>query len=295
MFEAAQEILKKRSARHNKSGTNEMYSRKHAYSSLCTCGYCGATLIRRKWHSGTNHEKFAWQCSNGIKNGRKACHHSKAIDEKTLEEAFVKGYNRINTLDRDAINEFIDNVENALDIPKLKTELEELAKQIDSVEVKSQKLVDLRLENAIDLDIYNKKYDELKIKHNEMVEKKKEVQQSFETEKSIFMRIKNFKKAFNSKIIMDEFDRLILDAIVEKVVVGAIDKEDNPSPYSMVFLLKAGLEFNDEVLEKLKQEALEHSHVRAFSFPKDDNEYPYSFYRNEPCGRGFETGKKVNE
>lgn len=60
----------------------------------------------------------------------------------------------------------------------------------------------------------------------------------------------------------------------------------------MVFLLKAGLEFNDEVLEKLKQEALEHSRVRALSFPKDDNEYPYSFYRNEPCGDDSSTIQK---
>lgn len=227
MFDKAQAILRKRSSRHNEDGKKRVYSRKHAFSSLCTCGYCGSTLIRRKWHSGTNHEKYTWQCSNSVRNGRKACEHSKAIDEKVLEEAFVNGYNRISKLYREAINEFIENVESALDIPTLKNDLKSLTNELLKNEEKTQKLVDMRLENQVKLETYNKKHEVLKAEHELFTKQIKEIQQSLESEKSISIRVRNFKEIFNDNEIIDEFDRDILGAIIEKVVVGAIDENGN--------------------------------------------------------------------
>ena len=77
---------------------------------------------------------------------------------------------------------------------------------------------------------------------------------------------------FNQHEVMEEFDRIILDTVIEKVVVGSVDDEGNPLPYSMTFVLKAGLEFNDEILEMLKKETLGPSQAQAFSFTENEVE-----------------------
>ena len=156
MFEKAQEILKRRSVKHNNKGRNEKYSRKHAFSSFCKCSFCGGTLIRRTLHAGTNHEKYTWQCGTSIKNGRKACVHSKAIDEKLLKSAFVQGYNRLSVNNRDMISEFLDNIESALDVPKSQDELSTVVREISKLEEKGQKLVELRINEKIDMAVKEK-------------------------------------------------------------------------------------------------------------------------------------------
>lgn len=184
MFEKAQMIMKKRSSRHNNKGRNEKFSRKHAFSSLCKCSYCGGTLIRRKWHSSTNHEKFTWQCGTSIRNGTKACAHSKAIDENILKKAFVQGYNRLSSNNRDMISEFLDNVEKALDVPKCQEELSQIKREISKVEEKGQNLVELRINEKISLDIYEQKYDEINNNLKELNEAKREIALSLDGQKS---------------------------------------------------------------------------------------------------------------
>lgn len=157
MFEKAQEIMRKRSSRFNKKMRNEKYNRKYAFSSLCKCSYCGGTLIRRKWHSNTNYEKFTWQCGKSIKEGTKACAHSKAIDEKVLKKAFVQGYNRLCLNNSDMINDFLDNIEKALDLPKCEKELEDINRKISKVEAKGQNLVELKITGILNMDVYDER------------------------------------------------------------------------------------------------------------------------------------------
>ncbi|MEA1975650.1 MAG: recombinase family protein [Bacillota bacterium] len=253
MFDKAQEILKIRSSRYNNKGRNEQYSRKYAFSSLCKCSFCGGTLIRRKWHSGTNHEKHIWQCNVSVKEGRKACPHSKAIDEKKFKAAFVQGYNKLNLSNKDMISELLDNIEYALDIPKCQDELSTVNREISKLEEKGKKLVELRINGKIDIPIYEKKYDVINLKLAELNETRKEMELSLEGEKSISNRIKNFRKTFNTNEKMDEFDREVFDSLVEKVIVGKEDLEGNPLPYSLCFILKTGLKFDEEILKNLKK------------------------------------------
>ena len=37
---------------------------------------------------------------------------------------------------------------------------------------------------------------------------------------------------------LDEFDRIVFESIVEKVIVGGYDEEGNPTPYKLTFVLK---------------------------------------------------------
>lgn len=272
MFERAQQIRKKRSRVHGSKTINERYSRKYAFSSLCKCAYCGSILMRRQWNSGTKHEKYTWQCMNSIKNGRKACRHSKAIAEKGLEDAFVQGYNMLTDFNKEIIAEFVNNIEQALNVPSLKEEYEKLSNLIAKIEDKTHKLIDLRLEDSVDLESYTKKHTKFKNEQEELVEQKRTIKYTLDSDESISMRIKNFKNAFNKNEILDAFDRLILDAIIEKVVVGAVNSEGKAMPKVLTFVLKSGLEVDDEVLSSLRenQDGIEEVLMAIDSVAADD-------------------------
>ncbi|HKK83100.1 MAG TPA: recombinase family protein, partial [Atribacterota bacterium] len=159
LFDRAQEILRMRSSKHGSKHNSRKYSRKHAFSSMCTCGFCGGTYIRRIWHHGTSHEKPAWQCVKAIKQGRKTCAHSKGIHESFLEDAFVNAYNKIQKDNKTDIEEFFRNIDEALDVNKLRDEVNELTSKIKKLEAKSQNLLDMRLEEKISESDYYKKYN----------------------------------------------------------------------------------------------------------------------------------------
>lgn len=93
-FEKAQDILHRR-GEMEAGGKREKYSRKFAFSSMMECAFCGGHFSRRSWNSGTTHEKTIWQCSTNTKKGKKYCPHSKGIEEKIVEGAFVETYNLV--------------------------------------------------------------------------------------------------------------------------------------------------------------------------------------------------------
>ena len=44
--------------------------------------------------------------------------------------------------------------------------------------------------------------------------------------------------------VLDEFDRIVFESIVEKVIVGGFDEAGNPAPYKLTFVLKCSQNMN---------------------------------------------------
>ena len=146
---------------------------------------------------------------------------------------------------------FIKNIESALDIPKRKDKLLTIEKEISKLKEKTQKLVDLKINEKIDMQVYEQKYDALDLKLKVIVKNKNEMQQSLDGEESLSNRIKNFRRTFNTEDKMDEFDRELFESLVEKVAIGKNDSEGNPLPYSICFILKTGLKFDEIILKSI--------------------------------------------
>lgn len=91
-FDKAQEILSKRSKNFNQ-GRGNKYSLKYTFSSMIKCGYCSASITRRRWHSGTDKQKDVWFCVTAIRKGKKNCPECKAMEETIIENAFLKAFN----------------------------------------------------------------------------------------------------------------------------------------------------------------------------------------------------------
>lgn len=125
---------------------------------MLECGFCGGTLTRRSWHSGSQYNKIIWQCVVGTKKGKKFCPDSKGIPEEAIEQAFIESYRLLCQNNKDVLDEFIARTEEVLSAGNASKQLAKAEKNIAALEAKRAKLVDMHLEEIIDKGTYESKY-----------------------------------------------------------------------------------------------------------------------------------------
>lgn len=245
VFEKAHQILNRRNINRGKIGDGntkrEKYSRKYAFSCLLECGFCGGTLTRRKWHSGSQYSKVIWQCVTATKKGKKHCPNSKGIPEQAIEGAFVESYKILNSNNKDILDEFLERMEKSLNSSSINKKLEKVLQNIEVLETKKNKLVDLRLEDIIDSETYEIKFTSLTQKQDELIIERKKLQEIALNENDIKQRLKEFKNTLQQNKVLPEFDRHVFESIVEKVIVGGFDNEGDINPTKLVFVYKTGM------------------------------------------------------
>ena len=242
VFEAAQEILRRRAKPRslNVDGKREKFSRKYAFSCMIECGFCGGTLTRRSWHSSSQYNKAIWQCVVSTKKGKKFCLESKGVDERTIERAFVESYRLLCQNNKDVLDEFMKRTEEALSESNAGKRLAKAKKDIHALEVKKNKLVDMRLEDTIDKETYDRKYLDLSSQIEQLQKECESLQDAAETETTMRKRVAMFRQTLEQNEVLDTFDRHIFESIVEKVIVGGYDSDGNKDPYMIVFVYKTG-------------------------------------------------------
>ena len=233
------------------TGNRERYTRQFIFSSMLECGYCGHKLSRRTRHQTTTTKKPVWQCMNAIKNGISSCPNCKAIDEVIIENAFVDAFQLL----ADNFDDVLDSVLNTIeDVLKDDTELKrvkQLEKDISSIETKKSRLTDLLIDGKIEQEDYDEKKLSFQRKLHQMTEEKAYLEENIGQQKNISKRMEQLRKTLENEDILDEFDRIVFESIVEKVIVGGYDENGNPSPYKLTFVLKCNqdLKVNDAKAE----------------------------------------------
>lgn len=259
VFEKAQEILKRRNKNRGKigDGKREKYSRKYAFSCMLECGFCGGTLSRRNWHSSSEYSKAIWQCVTATKKGKKYCPDSKGIPEKAIEDAFIESYRLLCDSNKDVLDEFLQRMDNTLSSSTVNKQLVKIDKDIEAMERKKSKLVDMRLEDTIDKDTYETKYAAMTEEQEQLLREREKLQETATNEKDIKRRLREFKKTLEQNEVLDEFDRYVFESIVEKVIVGGIDEDGNKDPAQLTFVYKTGLKnsVNGDKFKPLRKNA----------------------------------------
>ena len=92
-------------------------------------------------------------------------------------------------------------------------------------------------------------------------------------QKSLEERISDFKEALLNDEIITEFDRVVFESIIEKVIVGGFDENGNKDPYKITFIYKTGIQ--DEIKEAKKKFV-----AKAYEQNEKDTEM-YSFSSND--------------
>ena len=109
------------------------------------------------------------------------------------------------------------------------------------------KLVDKQLDDVIDKVTYINKEKEIKKQLTNFDNKRIELQTLKNESKKISSKIKEIEKVVNAPTTIKEFNRQVFDNIVEKIVVGETDKDNNPNPNVVRFILKTGVEYKSDI------------------------------------------------
>jgi len=246
-WEKAQAILNRRSPQHNNATINpnayrEKYSRTYAFSCMVKCGFCGASLTRRQWHSSTKYEKRIWMCISSSKYGKVHCPESKAIPEEVLESAFVESYKILTNDRKDVLEEFLKRTEDALKSNSVADDIVRVKKELDQLEKKLKNLLDMHLEERIDFGTYEEKKlaleKEQQLKTTELLQ----LQGQSGVEKDLRKKIDAMRNLLIDAPPLKNFDRKVFESIVEKVIVGGYDDEGNADPSMITFVYKTGFE-----------------------------------------------------
>lgn len=243
-FDLAQAILKKRNENRTKvdaHGRREKYSKKYTFSCMLKCGFCGSNLSRRSLHSGTKHQKFAWQCVVATKKGKKNCPDSKGIDESIIEAAFVQSYQLMCSDNKEVLSEFLTRMEASLQDNSAEKQLNKLNKSISSLETKNEKLLENLLDGTISKSTYTEKKTEMDDTLAELYEQIQVLQDSTNDEKQVRLRLEDFKRSLESNEILTTFDKHVFESVVDRVIIGSKDADGNIDPRSITFVYKTGL------------------------------------------------------
>lgn len=142
---------------------------------------------------------------------------------------------------KDVLEEFLQRMEETLSSNTIHKEIAKIEKEIQGLENKKNKLVDMRLEDIIDNEMYEEKYNALMQEINEKVQTREKSLANLEEEKDIKKRLLAFKKVLEQNEVIDTFDRYVFESVVEKVIVGGIDEDGNKDPTMITFVYKTGL------------------------------------------------------
>lgn len=240
VWEQAKEIRLSRNRKTDKKadGKREKYTKKYALSSMCECGFCGTKLTRRTLHSSSKYETPVWYCRNAANKGKHNCPNSKSVHESILENAFLEAYKLLAGSFDDVIDSVVGVIEdistNNEDIGRLKKE----QKALKNLEQRRKKLTDLYLDEGISKEAYDEKYEDLSVKIQKSRENIEILQANVFNQKDVGKRMASLKKALSDGNILEEFDRVVFESIVDKVIVGETNDDGTVDPFKLTFVMK---------------------------------------------------------
>lgn len=240
VWEKAQEICRSRYKVNSNvvEGTRTKFARKFALSSMCECGFCGTNLTRRSHHQDTQHKKPVWKCRTASNKGIENCPNSKSIDEFIIENAFVEMFGLLAENFDDVLESVLASVEETFSTDGTADKLKRVNKEITTLEKRRNKLTDMMLDDKITKEAYDEKYDEICKKLAKAESERQLYSEGVATQTSVAKRMKEIRSQLVNAEIMDGFDRLVFESIVEKVIVGETAADGTVDPYKLTFVLK---------------------------------------------------------
>ena len=290
LFESTQQIINRR--RKNKKisdGKRETFTRKYSFSCMLECGFCGAHLTRRSWHSGSEYYKVIWQCVTATKKGKKYCKHSKGLPEEIIEQAFLESYRLLCYDNKGVIDEILTRIETSLCSNDFAKEKSKIEKSIAVLEKKKNKLLDMKLEELIDLQTYEEKNNELSSQLDNLNDELSMYANTESREKNIKKRLDDFRKVLEHNEVLIEFDRSVFESIIDKVIVGGYDDEGNPDPSMLTFIYKTGFTNNVDATKhkpprKNSKKGKGSSNSELCSFTTNEDNNLCSYNSDNTCG-----------
>ena len=293
LFESVQKIInRRRKSRNTYDGKRETFTRKYSFSCMLECGFCGSHLSRRSWHSGTEYYKVIWQCVTSTKKGKKYCPDAKGIPESIIEEAFLESYKLLCYNNTDVVDEMLDRIEISLCSNNPEKEISNIERLISKNAAKKQKLLDMRLDDTLDKDSFDIKFNELNEQLDELSDRLTSCKNTENREKNIKKRLDDFRKVLEKNEVLVEFDRQVFESIIDKVIVGGYDDDGNKDPSMLTFVYKTGFTNsvdanNHKPPRKNHKKNKEQNENKLSSYSPNEDEKMCSLNSDNTCGDGL--------
>nr|WP_310603732.1 recombinase family protein [Anaerosporobacter sp.] len=219
-------------------GVRVRATRKYAFSSMCECGFCGRYYCRRSHHQNTHLIKPVWKCRTSSYEGVAKCPHSKAIDEVIIENAFLEMFNLLAENFDDVLESVLKSVEETILNDESAAKISRIDKSISNLETKRKKLTDMLLNDKITKEAYDEKYNDFTRKIKQEKKERSLYASNVNAQRDISSRMKEIRSRLGEFQGMKEFDRIVFESIVEKIIIGEINPDGSFDSYKITFVLK---------------------------------------------------------
>ena len=165
------------------------------------------------------------------------------------------------------------------DLKKIEKEMNDLCKR-------KEKLLDLRLDTTIDRDIYESKNRELSEQLKKLQEEQEQLLELSKNRENTRTRLREFRKNLSSGEILEDFDRVVFESVVEKIIIGGYNKEGVEEPLKITFVYKTGIHSNfngKDFKPKRRNAAALHSDAELCSYASDEAAELCSHSSNDTC------------
>lgn len=116
--------------------------------------------------------------------------------------------------------------------------VEKLDKEIQKLNYKMNNLVDLKLEEAISDEQFEKKKKKIIADIEKKEKQKKEIEEEMLNEEAVSLRLEKFKEIFANREVLNEFDREVFECLIERIVIGENKEDGTYDPYTITFVCR---------------------------------------------------------
>jgi site-specific DNA recombinase len=195
MWELAQIEIKRR------DNLGAKYSSSDIFASKLICSDCGGFYGKKKWHSNTKYERFVYQCNRKFHKGKDKCM-TPNLMEDDIKQKFIQAYN-LTMKDKNRIIEDTTEIINLLtDTSQLDKDIETMNDDLAVIAELVNRLIKENSKSSINLEEYNKKYEELSLRYERTKEKQNDLIQARDNKKAQALSMKSF--LANLKKVDDE-------------------------------------------------------------------------------------------
>ena len=138
----------------------------------------------------------------------------------------------------DVLESVLSSIEETLSKDDSTEKLKRIEKDIASLEKKRKKLTDMYLDDKLTKEAYDHKYSELSKKLDKCKEEKAIFADCALSQKNIAGKMKTIRAKLKDADVLDQFDRVVFESLVEKVIVGEQAEDGTVDPYKLTFVLK---------------------------------------------------------
>lgn len=177
------------------------YSSSDIFASKLICSDCGGFYGKKKWHSNTKYERFVYQCNRKFHKGKDKCMTPNQMEDD-IKQKFIQAYN-LTMKDKNRIIEDTTEIINLLtDTSQLDKDIETMNDDLAVIAELVNRLIKENSKSSINLEEYNKKYEELSLRYERTKEKQNDLIQARDNKKAQALSMKSF--LANLKKVDDE-------------------------------------------------------------------------------------------